>query len=124
MLKRAFAVIFTVGMISSLEAADKATLQNDFKVFEVKCSKCHNIQTSLTGTELLPSDIQAMITKMSQMEGANISADEQKTILDFMIYYTASSKKDALRQALKNLPEDKLQTELAQIKAAIAKYKE
>jgi mono/diheme cytochrome c family protein len=64
-----------------------AKYQDGYKVFAVRCSKCHSASRALNG-RLTPDGWRNYVRKMSRQAGSGINASNGAVLVDFLIYYT------------------------------------
>jgi mono/diheme cytochrome c family protein len=72
------------------ESIDVAKLppkyQESYKVFAVRCSKCHSLSRALNG-RLTPDGWRNYVRKMSRTAGSGINPSNGAVLVDFLIYF-------------------------------------
>lgn len=63
--------------------ADK---QETYKIFEEKCSKCHTLARAINANRFGEVDWAPVINKMATRPGSDVTPEEEKKILDFVVY--------------------------------------
>lgn len=81
-----------------------AEQQKAYKLFEAKCSKCHNIARGINSEMVVPVDWERYIKRMMYKPNSGISSDEGRTLYRFVVYDASARKADLLRKALAGLP--------------------
>lgn len=61
--------------------------QDPYKVFAVRCSKCHSLSRALNG-RLSPDGWRNYVRKMSRQAGSGINPTNGQVLLEFLLYYT------------------------------------
>ncbi len=61
--------------------------QDGYKVFAVRCSKCHTLSRAING-RLSPDGWRNYVKKMSRRQGSGINETNGVVLVDFLIYYT------------------------------------
>ena len=79
-----------------------ADIQKDYKVFAVKCKKCHTLARPINCELALPDEWERYLKRMMRKAGTFISADEGKQIYDFVVYDSKTRKKDLYEKKLKD----------------------
>lgn len=64
-----------------------------YKVFSVKCAKCHTLARPVNCELVLEDEWERYIKRMMRNAGSFITADEGKTIYDFLVYDSKTRKK-------------------------------
>lgn len=81
-----------------------AEQQKAYKLFQTKCSSCHQLSRGI-GTEMVvPADWERYIKRMMYKPNSGISSDEGRTLYRFLVYDSSVRKADLLRKALAALP--------------------
>jgi len=70
-----------------------ANIQADYKVFTVKCKKCHTLARPINCELALDSEWEAYLKRMMRKAGTFISPDEGKKVYEFLAYDTRIRKK-------------------------------
>ena len=78
--------------------------QKAYKLFEAKCSKCHDIARGVNTEMVIPADWERYIKRMMYKPNSGISSDEARTLFRFLMYDASARKADLLRKALAGLP--------------------
>ena len=76
--------------------------QENYKVFSVKCSKCHTLARPINSKYALPAEWTAYVDKMRHKKRSGIDEDSQKTITSFLIYDSSVRKKDLIAEKQKD----------------------
>jgi len=84
-----------------------AVLQENYKVFSEKCSKCHTLARPINSPYALPEEWQAYVTKMRQKKRSGINEENAAKIIEFLTYDSSIRKKDNIEQKLKEKKEGK-----------------
>lgn len=61
--------------------------QDGYKVFAVRCSKCHTLSRAING-RLTPEGWRNYVKKMSRRSGSGINESNSGPLVDFLIFYT------------------------------------
>ena len=69
-----------------------AELQEAYKLFLVKCSKCHNIARPINA-EFTVEEWERYVKRMIRKPGSDISMGEGKKIFEFLKYYAEQKQK-------------------------------
>ncbi len=68
--------------------------QQEYKLIEVKCSKCHSLAHAINGR--MSTDFwRSYIRKMSRLQGSGINERTGEILLDFLVYYAQTQGRDA-----------------------------
>ena len=76
-------------------------MQDRYKVFSVKCIKCHTLARPVNCEFVLEDEWERYIKRMMNKAGTFISADEGKKIYEFLVYDSKIRKKDLYDKKLK-----------------------
>ena len=68
--------------------------QESYKVFAVRCSKCHSLSRAANG-RLTPDGWRNYVKKMTRQAGSGINPSNGAILVDFLIYYTQLSNEGA-----------------------------
>jgi hypothetical protein len=68
-------------------------IQDKYKLFSVKCSKCHTLARPINSDYVLEDEWQRYVKRMMQNAGTFISADDGKAIYEFLVYDSKIRKK-------------------------------
>jgi hypothetical protein len=72
-----------------------------YKVFMVKCSKCHTPARAINSDFALDDEWERYVKRMMRKAGTWISPDEGKQIFEFVVYDSKIRKKDLYDKKLK-----------------------
>lgn len=61
--------------------------QDGYKVFAVRCSKCHTLSRAING-RLTPEGWRNYVKKMSRRSGSGINESNGGVLVDFLVFYT------------------------------------
>lgn len=78
-----------------------ANIQADYKVFNVKCKKCHTLARAINCELALDSEWEGYLKRMIRKSGTWISADQGKQIYEFVTYDSKIRKKALYDKKLK-----------------------
>ena len=78
-----------------------AKIQADYKVFAVKCKKCHTLARQINCELALDTEWEAYLKRMMRKAGTFISAEDGKQIYEFLTYDTKIRKKALYDKKLK-----------------------
>jgi hypothetical protein len=76
-------------------------MQDRYKVFSVKCSKCHTLARPINSDYVLDDEWERYVKRMMRNAGTFISADEGKLIYEFLTYDSKIRKKALYDKKLK-----------------------
>jgi hypothetical protein len=76
-----------------------------YKVFTVKCSKCHTVARAINCEFALDDEWERYVKRMMRKAGTWISPDEGKQIFEFVTYDSKIRKKDLYDKKLKEAAE-------------------
>ena len=76
-------------------------MQDRYKVFSVKCIKCHTLARPVNCEFVLEDEWERYIKRMMNKAGTFISADDGKKIYEFLVYDSKIRKKDLYEKKLK-----------------------
>ena len=76
-------------------------MQDRYKVFSVKCIKCHTLARPVNCEFVLEDEWERYIKRMMNKAGTFISADDGKKIYEFLVYDSKTRKKDLYEKKLK-----------------------
>ena len=71
-----------------------AEIKANYKLFTVKCGKCHTVARGINCDYVLADEWERYIKRMMRRAGDFISADEGKQLFDFLAYDSKTRKKD------------------------------
>lgn len=60
--------------------------QQSYKLFETHCSKCHSLARALNANIFGESNWGTVVHKMATRPGSDVKPEEEKQILDFIVY--------------------------------------
>jgi hypothetical protein len=75
--------------------------QDRYKIFSVKCIKCHTLARPINSEFVLEDEWERYIKRMMNKAGTFISADDGKKIYEFLVYDSKIRKKDLYDKKLK-----------------------
>jgi len=75
-----------------------AEMQENYKVFAVKCSQCHTLARPINSDYALPDEWSRYVKRMMRKPGSGINPKEGKQIYEFLTYDSAIRKKDLVQQ--------------------------
>ena len=78
-----------------------ANIQADYKVFAVKCKKCHTLARPVNCELALDTEWESYLKRMMRKAGTWISAEQGKQIYEFVTYDTKIRKKALYDKKLK-----------------------
>ena len=78
-----------------------AKIQEDYKVFAVKCKKCHTLARPINCELALDTEWESYLKRMMRKAGTWISADQGSQIYEFLTYDTKIRKKALYDRKLK-----------------------
>jgi hypothetical protein len=61
--------------------------QELYKVFEVRCSKCHSLARPVNA-RLRPDEWRLYVKKMSRRQGSGINEATSEKLIDFLVYFS------------------------------------
>jgi hypothetical protein len=76
-------------------------MQDRYKVFSVKCVKCHKLSRPINCEFVLDDEWERYIKRMMRKAGTFISEDDGKKIYEFLVYDSKIRKKDLYEKKLK-----------------------
>jgi len=76
-------------------------MQDRYKVFAVKCVKCHKLSRPINCEFALEDEWERYIKRMMRKSGTFISEDDGKKIYEFLVYDSKIRKKDLYEKKLK-----------------------
>jgi mono/diheme cytochrome c family protein len=80
-----------------------AEMQQNYKVFLVKCAKCHTVARAINSDFALEGEWERYVKRMMNKAGTFISPAEGKQIFDFAVYDSKTRKKDLYDRKSKDL---------------------
>jgi hypothetical protein len=69
-------------------------MQQNYKVFLVKCAKCHTVARAINCDFALEDEWERYVKRMMNKAGTFISPTEGKQIFDFVVYDSKTRKKE------------------------------
>jgi hypothetical protein len=97
-------------------------IQEDYQVFQTKCSQCHKLSRPINSDYALPEEWSRYIKRMMHKPGSGISAGDGKKIYDFLVYDSSIRKKKMLDEKLAKLTPEEKKTAEEKIKEVRDKY--
>lgn len=82
-----------------------ADMQARYKVFAVKCGKCHTLARAINCEFVLDDEWERYVKRMMRKAGTFISPEEGKHIFEFVTYDSKLRKKELYAQRLKEAAE-------------------
>jgi len=76
-------------------------MQDRYKVFSVKCAKCHKLARAIHCEFVLEDEWERYIKRMMNKAGTFISADDGKKVYEFLVYDSKIRKKNLYEKKLK-----------------------
>jgi hypothetical protein len=76
-------------------------IQDKYKVFSVKCSKCHTLARPINSDYVLEDEWERYVKRMMHNAGTFIGPDEGKQIYEFLVYDSKIRKKALYDKKLK-----------------------
>ena len=76
-------------------------MQERYKLFSVKCVKCHKLSRPINCDFVLEDEWERYIKRMMRKAGTFISEDDGKKIYEFLVYDSKIRKKDLYEKKLK-----------------------
>ena len=84
------------------------SIQEKYKLFSHKCTKCHTLARPINSDYALPQEWERYVKRMKNKPGSGISGDEAKTIYEFLVYDSSIRKKAMIDKKLEKMtPEEK-----------------
>ena len=78
-----------------------ANIQADYKVFAVKCKKCHTLARPINCELALDTEWESYLKRMMRKAGTWMTADDGKKIYEFLTFDTKIRKKALYEKKLK-----------------------
>lgn len=76
-------------------------MQAAYKVFSVKCKKCHTLARPINCELVLAEEWERYLKRMMRKAGTFISAEQGKQIYEFMVYDSKTRRKEMYDKKLK-----------------------
>jgi len=76
-------------------------IQENYKIFEKTCSKCHSLARPINSNYALPDEWERYIKRMKRKPGSGISSSNAKAIYEFLVYDSQVRKKELYEKKLK-----------------------
>lgn len=76
-------------------------MQDRYKVFSAKCTKCHTLARPINCEFALEDEWERYVKRMMRKPGSNINAQEGKAIYEFLAYDSKTRKKALYEKKLK-----------------------
>lgn len=86
-------------------------MQQANSLFESRCSTCHGLEDSIKASGVLPSYWETTVKDMLNKPNSGMTADEAKTITDFLIYDSAIRRKREVKKQLAELSPEQQKAE-------------
>ena len=81
-----------------------AEIKDTYKLFTVKCGKCHTIARAINCEFALQDEWDRYVKRMMRRAGDFISADDAKKLTDFLAYDSKTRKKALYDKKMANPP--------------------
>ena len=78
-------------------------IQDKYKLFSVKCSKCHTLARPINSDYVLEDEWERYVKRMMRNAGTFISADDGKQIYEFLVYDSKIRKKALYDKKIKDI---------------------
>jgi len=78
-------------------------MQSNYKVFAVKCAKCHTLARPINCELVLDDEWERYVKRMMRNSGTYINAAEGQQIYEFLAYDSKSRKKALYEKKLKDI---------------------
>lgn len=82
-----------------------AEMQANYKIFALRCAKCHTLARPVNAPYCLPDEWERYIKRMMRKPGSGINSGDGKKIYEFLKYDSSVRKKDCIEQKLKAVPQ-------------------
>ncbi len=79
-------------------------MQDAYKVFSVKCVKCHTLARPINCDFALEDEWERYVKRMMNKAGTWINADQGHQIYEFLVYDSKTRKKDTVREEAQRRP--------------------
>jgi cytochrome c5 len=76
-------------------------MQENYKIFDKACSKCHSLARPINSNYALPDEWERYIKRMKRKPGSGIGSKEAKAIYEFLVYDSQVRKKELYEKKLK-----------------------
>ena len=76
-------------------------MQDKYKLFSTKCSKCHTLARPINSDYVLEDEWERYVKRMMKNAGTFITADDGKAIYEFLVYDSKIRKKALYDKKLK-----------------------
>ena len=76
-------------------------MQDKYKVFAVKCAKCHTLARPINSEFVLEDEWERYVKRMMRNAGTFISENDGKQIYEFLVFDAKNRKKDLYEKKLK-----------------------
>ena len=70
-----------------------ADMKTSYKLFATRCSKCHTIARAINSEFVLEDEWERYVKRMMRKPGSGISANDGKTIFEFLAFDSRTRKK-------------------------------
>lgn len=78
-------------------------MQDRYKVFSAKCTKCHTLSRPINCEFALEDEWERYVKRMMRKPGSGINAADGKAIYEFLAYDSKIRKKDLYEKKLKEI---------------------
>lgn len=97
-------------------------IQDNYQVFQEKCSQCHKLSRPINSDYALPDEWSRYVKRMMHKPGSGINAADAKKIYEFLVYDASVRKKAMVDEKLAKLKPDEKAAEEKKIAAIHAEY--
>lgn len=80
-----------------------ADMKAGYKLFATRCSKCHTIARAINSEFVLEDEWERYVKRMMRKPGSGISANDGKTIYEFLAFDSKTRKKALYEKRLKQI---------------------
>lgn len=75
-----------------------AEMQENYKVFAARCTKCHTLARPINSDYALPEEWSRYVKRMMRKPGSGISPKDGKKIYEFLAYDSSIRKKELIEE--------------------------
>ena len=97
-------------------------IQDNYDVFQQKCSQCHKLSRPINSDYALPDEWSRYVKRMMHKPGSGIDSTDGKKIYEFLVYDSSVRKKAMVDDKLAKLGADDRAADEAKIKEVHDKY--
>lgn len=84
-----------------------AEMQTRYKLFLVKCGKCHTPARAINSEFALEDEWERYVKRMMRKSGTFISPEDAKQVFEFLVFDSKTRKKDLYEKKLKEAEKDR-----------------